>query len=826
MAGRFPGAGSVEKFWHNLRDGVESITLFSDEELKSNGIDPALLSDPNYVKSGAILDGVDLFDASFFGFSPREAEMMDPQHRLFLECSWEALEHAGYDPERYRGLIGVYAGAAVNSYMSNPNMDPNLRGTAHVYQIELGNDKDFLPTRVSYKLNLKGPSVNVQTACSTSLVAVHLACQALVSGESDMALAGGVSIYNPQTSGYLYQTGMILSPDGHCRAFDAKAQGTFGGNGLGIVVLKPLADAMADGDSIYAVIKGSAINNDGSLKVGYTAPSVEGQARVIEAAQVMAGIDPETISYIEAHGTGTELGDPIEIEALTTAFRATTKKEGFCAIGSLKTNVGHLNTAAGVAGLIKTVLALHHKVLLPSLHFQRPNPEIDFQKSPFYVNTKLSHWMTGATPRRAGVSSFGIGGTNAHLVLEEAPASEASPDARKWQLLVVSAKTATALDSATGRLAGHLKQHPTLNLADVAYTLQVGRAAFSHRRMLVCRDVEDAVTALETLPAARVMTRSREFSNPPVVFMFPGQGAQYVNMGRELYQTEPVFRHHVDRCFELLRADLGIDLRAVLYPGDKEAEAATERLKQTLITQPALFVIEYALAQLWMTWGIRPAAMIGHSIGEYVAACLAGVFCVEDALKLVAARGRLMQQLPAGAMLAVPLAAEEVECLLSKELSLAAINEPSLSIVSGPNEAIVRLEAHLAERVLSSRRLHTSHAFHSAMMDPILESFTKEVRKLKLSPPKIPYVSNVTGTWITAEEATEPNYWARHLRQTVLFAAGVRELLREPRRVLLEVGPGQTLAILAGRQKGNDAERLIASSLRRPEDNQSDVAVL
>jgi acyl transferase domain-containing protein/acyl carrier protein len=822
MSGRFPGAKNLDDFWQNLRDGVESISFFTNQELEAIGVDPALLSRPNYVKARAVLKDVDLFDAAFFGFNPKEAEILDPQHRLFLECAWEALENAGYDPETYPGLIGVFASGSPSVYYLF-NLYPNreLREFMSNFQLTIANDREFLPTRVSYKLNLKGPSVNCQTACSSSLVGVHLACQSLLNYECDMALAGGVSI-RPMQSGYLYQEGGILSPDGHCRAFDAKAQGTIFGSGLGIVVLKRLEDALAEGDDIHAVIKGSAINNDGAAKIGYTAPSVDGQTKVIAEALANAGVDPETISFIEAHGTGTALGDPIEIAALKNVFCASTQKQGFCAIGTVKTNVGHLDAAAGITGLIKTVLALKHKLLPPSLHFERPNPQIDFESSPFYVNAQLGQWRTNGTHRRAGVSSFGIGGTNAHVVLEEAPPRNASGESRPWQLLVLSAKTSTALETATGNLVDYLKRNAEANLADIAYTLKVGRGAFSHRRMLVCRGLDDVVTALETLDPKRVFTAFHEPRWRPVAFMFSGQGAQYVNMGLELYAVEDEFREPVDLCSELLKPHLGFDLRRVLYPSQELAHEAAQKLSQTLVTQPALFVIEYALARLWMAWGVRPEAMIGHSIGEYVAACLAGVLSLEDALALVAARGRLMQDLPGGAMLTVPLSENEVQPLLGKKLSLAAINGPSLCVVSGPREAVNTLEQELAEQGIASRRLHTSHAFHSEMMEPILAAFTKLVKRIRLKPPQLPYISNVTGTWITDATATDPSYWARHLRQAVRFADGVRELVKVPDRILLEIGPGRTLSTLARQHPDKTAGQVVVSSLRHPQDEHSD----
>jgi acyl transferase domain-containing protein/acyl carrier protein len=832
MVGRFPGAKDIESFWDNLRDGVESISWFTDEELLNAGVALDLLSNSNYVKSRPVLSDVELFDANFFAYSAKEAELIDPQQRLFLELAWESLEKAGYDTEIYHGLIGVYAGMGANSYLFN-NIYPHyqLLERFDIFQLGISSDKDFLPTRVAYKLNLTGPAVNVQSACSTSLVAVHLACQSLLNGECDMALAGGVSIGIPQKTGYLYQPEMIASPDGHCRSFDAKAQGTIGGSGVGIVVLKRLKDAIADRDHIHAIIKGSAINNDGAFKVGYTAPSVSGQAKVISEAQALADVDAETISYIEAHGTATPLGDPIEIAALTRAFAQSTDKKGFCAIGSVKTNFGHLDTAAGVTGLIKTALALQHKMLPPSLHFETPNPKIDFANSPFYVNTTLSEWKTGNTPRRAGVSSFGIGGTNAHVILEETPVFEregrdAKAQGEKHQLLLLSAKTANALEKATANLITHLQEHPKLSLGDVAYTLSTGRRGFNYRRMVICHELEDAVKALSGLEPKQVFTNYAEITERPVVFMFPGQGSQYVNMTWEIYQTHAVFREQVDYCSEILKPLLGIDLRHLLYPEQQEIDQASQQLQQTAVSQPALFIVEYALAKLWQSWGVHPVATIGHSIGEYVAACLAGVFSLEDALMLVAARGQMMSQLPTGAMLSVPLPAEKIKPLLASELSLAAINQPWQCVVSGSTTAVEALQNQLAAEGIECRRLHTSHAFHSQMMAPILQVFTEQVKKIRLNPPKIPYISNLTGTWITITQATSPEYYAQHLRSTVLFAQGLEKLLATPEQILLEVGPGHTLTTLTKRHPDKAPAQTVLNSLRHYQDQQSDLAVL
>jgi len=824
MAGRFPGAGSTDEFWQNLRDGVEAITLLDDEEILASGVDPALLSNANYVKAASLLKDVELFDAAFFGYTPREAEIMDPQHRLFLECAWQALENAGYDAETFKGAIGVYAGASFSSYLFNLYSNRKILGRVSRLQLMIGNDKDHLPTRVSYKLNLRGPSITVQTTCSTSLVAVHLACQSLLNGECDMALAGGVSIKIPQQVGYLFQQESISSPDGHTRTFGARGQGTSTGSGVGIVVLKRLSEALAAHDLILAVIKSTAVNNDGSLKVGYTAPSVEGQTKVISEALAIAGVEAETISYVEAHGTGTNLGDPVEITALTKAFRVTTAKRNFCAVGSVKTNIGHLDAAAGVAGLIKTVLALQHKQLPPSLNFAEPNPKIDFANSPFYVNTTLKEWPANGAPRRAGVSSFGIGGTNAHVVIEEAPAPEPVTASRRWQLCVLSAKTEAALETATTNLAEYLQHSSAAELADVAYTLQVGRKAFKQRRMFVCRDLADASDVLAMRKTTRLLSHVHEPRTRPVIFMFSGQGTQYVNMGLELYHHEATFRADVDHCAELLHPHLGIDLRVVLYPPEGQTEDTRDLLDQTQYTQPALFVVEYALARLWLAWGVRPAALIGHSIGEYVAACLAGVLSLEDSLALVAARGSLMQGLLEGTMLAVSLSESEVVPLLGNQLSLASVNAPKLCVVSGATEAVAELEKQMTARGVFCKRLRTSHAFHSAMMEPIVLPFIEQAKSVKLNPPRIPYLSNVSGAWITAAEATDANYWGKHLRQTVRFSAGLAELIKEPNHLLLEIGPGPVLSGMAKLHIGRAAEPMVISSLQRRHCGQSDVA--
>jgi acyl transferase domain-containing protein/glutamate-1-semialdehyde aminotransferase len=814
LAGRFPGARDVESFWRNLIEGRETIGRFTDEQLDpSNPSDVAARKEPTYVRARGILEDVEMFDAAFFNVSPREAEVTDPQQRVFLETAWEALERAGYNPEVFPGAIGVFAGMSNNSYyLANLLSRPDVRQLAGEFPM-LGNEKDYLATRVSYKLNLRGPSLNIATACSTSLVAVCQAVQSLLTHQCDMALAGGVSISVPQRRGYTFQEGFITSPDGHCRAFDAKAQGTVFSNGLGIVVLKRLEDARVDGDLIYAVIKGAAVNNDGSARVSFTAPSVDGQAEAIAMAQAIAGIDPATISYVEAHGTGTALGDPVEIAGLTKAFRASTDKKGFCAVGSVKTNIGHLDAAAGVTGLIKTALALHHKMLPATLHFQSPNPKLELSETPFFVNAQLRAWPESPGPRRAGLNSLGAGGTNAHVVLEEASERAFEPPNRSEQLLVLSARSADALQVATDRVRRHLEDHPETQLADAAFTLQMGRLRFPHRLALVASDRETAIALLADKDGKRVVSEVRETRGAKVAFLFPGQGAQYVNMGRRLYETEPIVRNEIDSCAELLIPHLNLDLRQILFPSRGCEEEAQNQLTQTAITQPALFVIEHAIARLLETWGVVPVGMIGHSLGDYVAACLAGVFSRDDALVLLAKRARLMQDLPPGSMLAVRAKAEDVQELLRPQVAIAGLNAQSMTVLSGDTDAIRAVEELLTARGVASKYLATSHAFHSAHMDPIVERFASIVATVPRHPPRIPFISSLTGDWIADDQATDPWFWARQLREPVRFADGAARLFDDPSRILVEVGPGQTLATLVRQHPGRKASQVIVTTL-------------
>jgi acyl transferase domain-containing protein/thioesterase domain-containing protein/NAD(P)-dependent dehydrogenase (short-subunit alcohol dehydrogenase family)/acyl carrier protein len=826
MAGRFPRAKNPDEFWQNIRDGVECISRFTDEDLRAAGVDDATLRNPNYVRAGGALEDMEMFDGAFFGLGPRDSSIMDPQHRHFIETCWEALENAGYDPARFDGSIGVYGGSGMNAYMPlNLMTNPEIMNSIGFFLVRhTGNDKDFMTTRVSYLFNLKGPSINVQTACSTSLVAMHIAAQSLLNQECDMALAGGVTIELPHRRGYMYHSGEILSPDGHCRAFDDSSQGTVFGSGVGVVVLKRLEDAINDGDTIHAIMRGSAINNDGSGKISYLAPSVDGQAAAIAEALAIADVPADTITYVETHGTGTYIGDPIEVSALTQAFRASTKKKGYCGIGSVKTNIGHLDTAAGVASVIKAVQALKHKQLPPSLNFEKPNKMIDFESSPFYVNAQLRDWNVKGIPRRAGVSSLGVGGTNAHIILEEAPILEPSSESRSWQLLQFSAKTNTALDKNLKNLADHLKNRPEQNLADVAYTLQVGRSQMSHRRILVAQNAEDAVSIIENGDRKRIFSQNAPEYPPPVVFMFPGGAAQYPNMGRGLYDEEPVYRETLDECFKLLKSMLDFDLKNLMFPADSDIEQAAFQLEKAMTASlPAIFITEYAQAKLWMSWGIEPETMIGHSLGEYTAACLSGVMSLKDALSMVVARAKLMDTLPEGGMLSIPLSEDEVRPLLPNDVSIAVINSPSMCAVSGTAQAIDNLEQSLTEKGIEYRRLKLSVAAHSPVLDPILEEFGKHVAKIKLQAPAKPYITNLTGTWAKPDDVAKPEYWVRHLRQTVRFADGIAELMSDPTRILLEVGPGNALSSIARQHPNKPANAVILSSLRHPRETDPDM---
>lgn len=818
FAARFPGAPDVDAFWDNLLHGVESIRRFTRSELLAAGAPATLVDDPTYVPANGVLDGVEDFDASFFGYSPREAETLDPQQRLFLETVWHALEHGGYGRRALAERVGIYAGSEISNYLLF-NLADRLDSTDMNggYALSLANDKDFLATRAAYALDLRGPAMTVQTACSTSLTAVAMACDALISGQCEMALAGGVSIQLPQIQGYRHREGLVASVDGHCRPFDAAASGTVNGNGVGVVLLKPLGRALADGDTVHAVLKGWAVNNDGSHKLGYTAPNADAQARVLAAAWDHAGVRPDELGYVEAHGTGTPLGDPIEVTGLIQAWGNRPHSPTPCLLGAVKGNIGHLGAASGVAGLIKTVLTVREGQIPPSLHLDSPNPKIPFAGSPFAVNGSLRPWP-GAGLRRAGVSSFGIGGTNVHVVVEQAPAPVGAGADDGWHLLPVSAGSARGLDAALGALAAHLTASDAPALADTAHTLQQGRDSFAHRAALVVRAGANLAEALAQAPRAHVRAVAGE--TPDIAFLFPGQGAQHPDMLLDLYRAWPDFRRDIDQGLDLLATVAGTaaaTLRAMLYPTAERREEARAFLGQTRHTQPFLFIMEHALARQWQRLGVEPGALMGHSVGEYVAACLAGVFTYADALRLVAARGRLMQALPAGAMLAVNLPVGDIQPYLSDTVCLAGDNGPTQCVLSGPPTTIAALATALAERGVTTHALATSHAFHSAMMDPILDAFRQVVAGVTRQAPRIPVISCLTGDWLTAEQATDPDYWVRQLRGAVQFRRGVETLKATPGRLMLEVGPGRALSAQAQRIVGRDGPAVQATARRETE---------
>ncbi|WP_198389314.1 type I polyketide synthase [Roseovarius faecimaris] len=821
-----PGAPGINQFWENLRDGVESIEALDDEALLAAGEAPEKLAHRNYVRHAARLKAFDEFDAEFFGFSAKEAAILDPQHRKFMEVSWGALESAGHMPESFKGAIGVYAGCGMGSYFYfNLCSNPDLLDDVGLFLLRhTGNDKDFLATRISHILDLKGPSINIQTACSTSLVAVHYACNALRQGDCDMALAGGVTIELPHGRGYVFKENEILSPDGHCHAFDHRAQGTVFGSGAGCVALRRLSDAEADGDHIYAIIRGSAVNNDGADKASYLAPSVDGQAEAVARALQVADVTADTMDYVECHGTGTYLGDPIEVSALTEAYARTTNKTGFARIGSVKTNIGHLDTAAGVASLVKASLGLHNRQMPPSLGYEAPNPAIDFEHSPFSVNDSLRDWDGRGSPRRAGVNSLGVGGTNAHAILEEAPARPASEESDwPFHVLCVSGRSKAALEANTKALAEHLRANPDQPLADIAWTLKNGRRAFEKRRVVVAETHEEAAALLEEGDARRVFNHDHLGADPETVFMFPGGGAQYTHMARDLYETEPVFAEWMDRGLDHLQAQLDYDIRALWLPEEGEEAAAEAKLKQPSVQLPLIMIVEFALAQLWMSWGVKPAALVGHSMGENTAAALAGVMSFENCIDLVLLRGRLFDTVPKGGMLSVSVSVERLEELVGDDLDIASVNAPELSAVSGPDAKLDALAERLKAEEIDFQRVAIDIAAHSRMLDPILGHFRSFLQGLELKAPTLPILSNRTGEVLTAKQATDPEYWVGQLRNRVEFGACIRKLAEETQRVYLEVGPGKALSALAQMCPDLKPGQVI-SSLRHPDQQIADDA--
>ena len=838
MAGRWPGAENINELWNALSEGRETVSDIAEDVLRQNGVRDDQLSDPTFIRRRGRLPGVDLFDAEFFAFTPKDAAVTDPQHRLMLECVWEALEDAGIDPTRQREEIGVFAGSSLNTYFLQYGLPTRARVEEFTqgfqvdgYPLLVGNDKDYLATRIAYKLNLHGPALTIQTACSTSLVAIAQACASLWSGQCGAAIAGGVSLSFPQERGYTYQEGAIASSDGHCRAFDSQASGTVFSSGAGAVILKPLSKALEAGDRIYAVIRGAAVNNDGSRKVSFSAPSIEGQARVIRAALLQAGVSASSIGYVEAHGTGTPLGDPIEVAALKQAFGSETGSAGSCVLGSIKPNLGHLECAAGVTGLIKTALALYHESIPGTLHFKEPNPKCEFEGSPFRVSAQSMEWKRSSLPRRAGVSGFGVGGTNAHVILEEAPQLPQKPETLSSQLLILSARSPEALEVQRQQAIARLRAQPRAvsafdDWAHITTTLQQGRQFFRHRRVVSAHSAQEAARALEAKDTKLVFTGLAPAAPRRVVFLFPGQGSQYPGMTQELYRTEPVFRAQMDRCCDALRSRLGIDLREILYPSKEAKEVAARSLRDTALAQPALFCVEFALAQLWMSWGVKPSILIGHSIGEYVAAVLADVMTPETALKLVAERGHRMQRLPGGAMLSVRLGAQDIERFLNAEIAIAAINSPQSCVLSGPTSAIEAVERTLSELKIAHKRLHTSHAFHSSMMDPMCAGFEEALAGAELRDAQLPIVSSCVGDWIEPGDWKQPGYWSRQVRDTVRFSQAIQQLDNEKDLIFLEVGPGQTLTALTRQNLSRNGTHVAIPSMPPIDQPEERIALL
>ena len=800
MGCRLPGASDLDAFWRMLRDGRDARRELSDEHLRSVGVPDDVLADPDFVKAAMLLDDIDQFDAGFFGLSPRDASLFDPQHRIWLEVCWEAFEHAGHVPESFDGRVGVFAGCGMDTYLlHNVLTNPDLVRQIGMFLIRhTGNDKDFLATRTSYQFDLRGPSINVVTACSTSLVAIHQAAASLLTGECDMALAGGVTVLVPQDRGYLYKEGEVLSPDGACRSFDADSVGTIFGSGAGVVVLRRLQDALADGDHIHAVVAGSAVNNDGARKVSYLAPSVDGYAEVVAEALALSDVPAENVQYVEAHGTGTSVGDPIEIEALTQAFRASTSKSDFCGIGSVKTNIGHLDTAAGVAGVVKVALAMKHGEIPASLNYHRPNPLIDFAKTPFHVVADKAEWPRPAGGERtAGVSSLGVGGTNAHIIMRESleqPAAPAVPYPRRCHLLPISGKNKDAAAGNAGRMAAWLPSNLNADLADVAWTMQHGRRAFSHRGFAVGADhAQLAESLLASDWKSQVKKASERAAS--VVFLFPGGGAQYPGMAKELYEFEPAFRTAADKCLAALPDETRTKVYELLFGAETQAENGLEMERPSLLL-PTLFVVEYSLAETIRSFGVEPDAMLGHSLGEYVAATLGGTWTLEQVLPVLVLRGECMELSAAGAVVSVSLPAAEIQALGDAELSLSAANAPELSAVAGSPFAIERFEQSLKDRDVDFQRLRIGVGAHSHLLDSVLDRFREGLEQFTPEPAKKLWVSNVTGEWIDAQRAADRDYWVEHLRSTVRFEDGVSTLLDGGDRVFVEVGPGKALTSL------------------------------
>ena len=814
---KVPGANNMEEFWQNICEGKESLTYFSDEELLAAGVLKEEIEDENYQKCAFVLDGVEKFDAPFFGYTPREASFIDPQQRLLLESAWKLMESSGYAPDEYDGSVGVFVGTGMSKYLlKNIMTNYNLDHTNDIRNIWMGNDVNYAATRISYKLNLKGPSVNVQTACSTSLTAVALACQSLLNYQCDMAIAGGCSIDLPQNVGYAYQKGEVLSKDGHCRPFDKDGTGTLAGSGVATVLLKRLEDAIQDSDTIISVIKGSAYNNDGNAKVGFTAPSVEGERDAIKRAQIFSEVEEDTITYVETHGTATQLGDPIEIQALTEAFREGTDKKNFCALGAVKANIGHLDSAAGTAGMIKTCLMLQNRKLVPLVNFREKNPNIDFENSPFYINKELKDWEPECRVRRAGVSSFGIGGTNVHLVLEEAIDERKVVSGKDYHLLTWSARTKTAFDEMKEQLVTFLEKNQQQDYRNLLYTMNIGRKRMQYRGNIVCSNKEELVSKLKE---SMFYVKSEQDKIKDIVFMFAGQGSQYINMARDLYKEYSYYRETMNECLALLKKNHNYDLSKLLLEDVKEQDAYL--INETEHTHVAMFVVEYCMAKLLMHYGVKPKVILGHSIGEYVGACIAEVFKLEDALNIIVTRGRIMQSLPRGKMLYVNATEKEVSELLGPRVSLALINTENRMVLSGEENAINEVINKIGERY-KYKVLHTSHAFHSYMMNAAVAPLKEVLESVRMNEPKIRFLSNVTGGFVK-EEITTVDYWVKHMLQTVRFYDEVMCLSKEDYHCFIEIGPGKTLSLFVKEILYKEDDNVIIHTLRDVKNDISDI---
>ncbi len=817
MAGKYPGSENIQQFWNHLVKGDELIHFYSNQELRDLGVLEETFNAENFVGAQSILESSENFDYAFFGYSKQEAMMMDPQIRVMHEVVWAGLEDSGYAPDNIKQKVGLYLSASDNLNWRAATLLSNNELIDPFFLKQISNQK-FISTLISYKLNFHGPSLYLDTGCSSSLVAIHMACRNLLLKECGVALAGGVSIDTGTHIGYYHEEGQVVSEDGHCKSFDSDSSGTISGDGAAVVVLKRLEDALKDNDRIYAVIRSSYTNNDGNRKVGYTAPSVKGQSECIKGAHKIAEVDSDSITYIEAHGTATRLGDPIEVEALNKAFGY--NKDHKCSLGSVKSNLGHLDAAAGVTGFIKATLAIQNKLIPATLHFNKPNPEINFESGPFYVSKESETWNE-KFPLRAGVSSFGIGGTNAHIVLEEIEKQRKKIiQKRPYHLIYFSAKTSLSLSQYQKELENTLINNPSISIADLSYTLLRGRSNFGYNKFLVCDSREGAISILNGTEKESLFSSKRTPKNE-VYFMFSGTGAQYLNMGKDILNTEPYFKKHVEKGVAILLELTGINFYDILYP--KNSKGENSLIHEIEYTLPVIFIFGYALTQLFIFWGMRPKGMIGHSLGEYIAASISGVMSFETALKLVVIRSKLMSTAPKGKMLSVGLSEEELQEYIAEDCEISIINSPNSCVVSGTENAVNELLRVLEKEEISCSELKISIGAHSFLMDPILESYKEELDQVNFAKPEIPFISNVTGTWIKDEDACSADYWLKHLRAPVRFSDGIKSLLKEKEAVFLEIGPSNMLTNIFNQHGDyNLNSSIVINTLRHPKEEIND----